>query len=229
MSAQQILELPLRARKHYGSWVRHPQVDEAAARLALWFVQGGLLWLSSNEVAGKSHLLQALGEEHPQVAMLDGKHSGGSSIEQLQVWLQACAHSAYWILDLSAGPLPQANAYAVFHLIERAKEMNRSLLISWRCEEQDLQPPELRSRLLMFERVDMAAPLSDEDLSSVLQSVLLTMQWDMKETVLPTLLSHVPRNLSELLAAIERLDNYSRQNSVRINATLALRVLKDID
>ena len=225
MSAQQTLLLPLVTQKHYGSWVRHPQVEDAAARCAFWLVQGGLLWLSSEEIAGKSHFLQALAQEHPQLAVLDGNANSGSSVQQLKLWLQKCQSSAYWLLDLPAGPLPQVQAYAVFHLIERAKEMNRSLLISWRCDEKDMQPPELSSRLLMMERVDMAAPLSDKDLSLVLQSVLLTMQWDMKETVLPSLLQHIPRKLSALLGAIEKLDEYSRQNNVKMNAALAVRIL----
>ncbi len=229
MSEQQALFLPLPTQKCYGNWVRHPQVEGASGRLALWFVRGGLLWLSSEEVAGKSHLLQALSEAHPQVAVLDGRGLESSSVQQLRAWLNACEYSAYWILDLPAGPMPPARAYAVFHLIERAKEMGRALLISWRCADEDMQPPELRSRLLMMERVDMAAPLQDEDLKHVLRSVLQTMQWDMKETVLPTLLQYVPRALSDLLNAIDKLDAYSRKSNVKMNAALALRILSQDD
>jgi hypothetical protein len=229
VSEQQNLTLPLPVQKHYGSWVRHSQVEDAGSRLALWFVQGGLLWLSSREVAGKSHFLQALGEGHPHVAMLECSPDALSSVQQLKLWLESCEFQAYWVLDLPAGALPSVYAFAVFHLIERAKEMNRSLLVSWRCEEADLNPPELSSRLLMMERVDMAAPIDDVDLSLVLQSVLQTMQWDMKETVLPTLLQHIPRNLSDLLAAIEQLDVYSRKHRVNMNAALALRVLNQHD
>lgn len=229
MSEQQALTLPLPSQRHYGNWVRHPQVEDANGRLALWFVQGGFLWLSSYEVAGKSHFIQALGKEHPHVALLECHDGAVSSVQQLKAWLNICGHKAYWILDLPAGILPQACAYAVFHLIERAKEMHRSLMICWRCDEQSLQPPELKSRLLMMERVDMAAPLQDADLNRVLQSVLQVMQWDMKETVLPTLLQHVPRNLSALLAAIAQLDAYSIENRVNMNAALALRVLNQHD
>ncbi|MDX8388137.1 MAG: hypothetical protein R8M46_06340 [Ghiorsea sp.] len=229
MSEQQTLILPLPVQKHYGNWVKHTQVEGASGRLALWFVQGGLLWLSSSEVAGKSHFLQALGEEHPHVAMLQCDQNATSSVHQLKLWLEACEFQAYWVLDLPEGVLAPVYSYAVFHLIERAKEMNRSLLISWRCGEGDLQPPELSSRLLMMERADMAAPSDDAELNAVLQSVLQTMQWDMKDTVLPTLLQHVPRNLSALLEAIAQLDVYSRKHRVNMNAALALRVLNKRD
>jgi len=225
VSEQQTLKLPLPSQKHYGTWVRHSGVEDANGRLALWFVRGGLLWLSSSEVAGKSHFVQALSEEHPQVALIDGAHGKGTSIQQLKSWLKLCEHHVYWMLDLPAGVLSPAKAYAVFHLIERAKEMNRSLMISWRCEEGEMNPPELRSRLWMMERIDMAAPVSDGDLKSVLESVLLSMQWDMKETVLPSLLQHVPRKLSALLDAVEQLDEYSRKNNVKMNAALAVRIL----
>ena len=225
MSAQQTLTLPLPVQKYYGSWVRHPEVELASSRVALWFVKGGLLWLSSTEVAGKSHFVQALSKEHPQACFIDGEVGDGTSVQQLKSWLGSCQHYAYWILDLPSGELSPAKAYAVFHLIERAKEMNRSLMISWRCQEGEMNPPELRSRLLMMERVDMQAPIADEDLHAVLRSVLQTMQWDMKETVLPALLEYIPRDLAALLDAIKRLDEHSRQHQVKMNSALAIRVL----
>lgn len=225
MSEQQTLLLPLPTQKHYGSWVHHAAVEEASSRLALWLVKGGCLWLSSDEVAGKSHLVQAVLEEHPQVAILESHQVASSSVQQLKHWLSACEFHACWMLDLPAGALPPSLAYAVFHLIERAKDMNKPLLICWRCEEKDMFPPELSSRLLMMEKVHMRTPQSDEDLKRVLESVLQTMQWDMKETVLPTLLQHIPRVLSDLLQAIEKLDVYSRKHGAKMNATLALKVL----
>ncbi|MDQ7001167.1 MAG: glucose-inhibited division protein A [Ghiorsea sp.] len=225
MSEQQTLALLLPIKKHYGSWVRHPQVEEASGRLALWFVQGGLLWLTSEEeAAGKSHLLQALADENPHVALLACDKRNVSSVQQLKLWLEQCEHQAYWILDLPAGEIPTPFAYAVFHLIERAKEMNKALLISWRCAENKM-PDELRSRLLMMAKVAMSAPVDDVDLKRVLDSVLRHMQWDMKETVLPTLLQHVPRTLGALLRALILLDAYSKAHKVRMNASLALRVL----
>jgi len=225
MSEQQTLPLPLPPKKDYGSWVQQPQAENAASRLALWLVRGGMLWLSSEEVAGKSHLIKAVFQEHPQVHFLAVDIQGLSSVQQLKVWLQACEHHAYWVLDLPAGKLNSALGYAVFHLIERAKDMNKSLLISWRCAAAHMQPPELSSRLLMFDGVHMSAPQCDEDLQKVLQSVLKNMQWDMKDTVLPTLLQYVPRELSALLDAISRLDDYSKKHNKKMNGTLALKIL----
>ncbi|MCF6208651.1 MAG: glucose-inhibited division protein A, partial [Ghiorsea sp.] len=97
MSEQQTLALSLPVRKHYGSWVRHPQVEEASGRLAVWFVQGGLLWLTSDGASGKSHLLQALADENPQVALLACDERNVSSVQQLKLWLEQCESQAYWI------------------------------------------------------------------------------------------------------------------------------------
>jgi len=228
-SKQQLLNLPIPKQKHYGNWVRHAQVESASSRLALWFVQGGFLWLTSDEVAGKSHLLKALADENTHVALLDGECKAASSVQLLKYWLNQCEHHAYWMLDLPAGALSVPCAYAVFHLIERAKEMNRSLVISWRCDASSMQPVELSSRLLMMEKIMMCAPVNDEDLEHVLQSVLQTMQWDMKETVLPTLIQHVPRDLPALLDAIAKLDTYSQAHGVAMNGARALRVLASHD
>ena len=225
MSTQQILTLDLPVQKHYGNWVRHSLVEGASGRLALWMVEGGALWLSSDEIAGKSHLIQAVFKEYSQIAFLPLFQTHLSSVAQLKAWLNFCEHHAYWVLDLPAGKLPVAASYAIFHLIERAKNMNKALLISWRCLEREMQPPELSSRLLMMEQVSVAAPVKDDDLKQVLESVLQTMQWDMKETVLPTLLQHIPRNLPDLLNAIEKLDVYSREKQVKMNGVLALKVL----
>ena len=224
MSQQQALKLSVLTEKHYGNWVRYAQVEEASARLALWLVKGGGVWLSSEDVAGKSHLIHAVFKEHPQVKIISPNAANMSSVRQLKSWLSVCEHHAYWVLDLPAGKLPTPLAYAVFHLIERAKNMNKALLISWRCTELDM-PPELSSRLLMMPQVKIEPSNNDEDLQRVLESVLQTMQWDMKETVLPTLLQHVPRNLPDLLNAIDKLDVYSREKRVKMNGVLALKVL----
>ena len=226
MKIQQALKFALPVRKSYGSWVRHPQVEVACGRLALWLVRGGFLWLTSDEVAGKSHFVQALADEHPKAVMIDVQKGDGDSVEQLKTWLDGAGGSSHWMVDLPAGGLPQAKAFALFHLIERAREMQKGLLISWRIEEPELAPPELRSRMLMMEKVEMQAPFKDEDLELVLKSVLQTMQWDMKETVLPTLLKYLPRELSTLLEAIERLDQHSREKPLKINAASAKRILE---
>ncbi|MDQ6989650.1 MAG: hypothetical protein Q9M19_07185 [Mariprofundaceae bacterium] len=208
------------------SWVSHAQVEVAFGRLALWLVQGGLLWLTSTDVAGKSHLLRKLSVSHPQIAYIDASlHLQTSSVRQLKVWLETAEHHAFWILDLPAGKLSPNVAYAAFHLIERAKTLNRALLISWRDENLAETLPELSSRLLMMEALKMAEPDKDEDLQQILQSVLKGMQWEMKESVIKALLLHVPRRLSDLLEAVLKLDQYSRQYAVKINGALAVKVL----
>lgn len=228
MSAQQTLNLPIPNQHHYGNWVRHAQVEDACGRIALWLVRGGLLWLTSDEMAGKSHFMQALGAEHPQIAYLEGSHEGLSSVQQLKTWLNTCEHHAYWVVDLPAGNLSPALAFATFHLIERAKAMNKALLICWRSEASSALPPELHSRLQMMDSAQMTAPASDEALQQVLHSVLQSMQWDMKDAVLHMLLQHVPRSLADLLAAVTLLDCYSRQHRLKINATSALKILQSV-
>jgi len=222
---QQALDLPLPEQKLYGNWVRHGQVEVAHARLALWLVKGGNIWLSSEEVAGKSHFMHALKSEHPSLVLLEPHVQPCSHIQQLKLWLDRAEHHVFWLVDLPAGLLPQPLALAVFHLIERAKEMHKELLISYRSEMFESLPPELTSRLRMCERVDMTPPRLDKDLQAVLESVLQTMQWDMKETVLPTLLQYLPRDLALLLQAIDALDAYSKVHKVKMNAVLALKVL----
>jgi len=210
--------------KSCNQWVRHPQVEAAQGRLALWMVQGGLLWLSSNEIAGKTHLLRQLSAEHPQLMYMDASKQQNTSVRQLKSWLDSCEHHAFWVLDLPAGKLTTALAYATFHLIERAKSMNRALLLCWRGEVHTCLP-ELSSRLMMMESVHMAEPVQDDDLQHIMRAVLKSMQWDMHDAVLRTLLLHIPRNLADLLDAVAQLDQYSRQYKVKMNGALAMKVL----
>ncbi|MDX8382534.1 MAG: hypothetical protein R8M45_00535 [Ghiorsea sp.] len=228
MSIQQALSLAIPDQQHYGNWVHHPQVAEACGRIALWLVQGGHLWLSSTEQAGKSHFIQALSQDHPQLVHLQCAPQQLSSLQQLKTWLNHCQDHAYWALDLPAGDLSPAVAYATFHLIERAKQMNRALLISWRCPKDNNLPPELSSRLQILDHAHMAPPQGDAELQQVLLSVLHAMQWEMKDAVLRSLLQHTQRSLPALLHAVQCLDRYSRQHRVKINGKSALAILKDM-
>jgi len=204
---QQRLDLSIPPQYDYGDWVRHPGVELACNRLALWLVQGGRLWLRSTSVAGKTHLLRALQQEHPCMGIIQvNRQMTSSSLQQVDAWVRQLESKAFWAADVQAGNLSQSAGHALFHWLERARDMNRPVLVAWRCGSNDFEPPELRTRLNAMEQIETLPPGSDEDLLSVLHSFALSMQWQIPEGSLETLIRYLPRELEIQLEALRWLD-----------------------
>ncbi|HXH63999.1 MAG TPA: hypothetical protein VNH42_00655 [Mariprofundaceae bacterium] len=197
------------------TWVRHDGVEDACNRLALWLVHGGRLWLSSDAVAGKSHLLSLLAAEHPQLGLIHvDSDASGRALQQVREWLDQLEGKAFWAVDVQAGPLAQAHAFALFHLLERARDMRRPIILAWRSG--GVIPPELDSRLKGMERVVMQAPHGDEDLRRVMRAVAAGLQWEIPDAALDVLLVHLPRHLDALPRMLRSLEADSLQNGKRL-------------
>lgn len=235
---QQRLVPQLERQHHYGNWVHHRGVDLASSRLALWLVRGGMLWLTSDCVCGKTHYLNALACEHPQLALIRVQHDAqDTSVKQVRAWLEQLGHAAYWALDVDAGAMPRGTALALYHLIEYAKSQGKALLIAWRGDAEVMQglPPELCTRLHTFERLDMLAPRDDADLLSILHSVADSLQWSVKDSVLKTLVAEYSRSLANQLQALRALETASlsehhpRRPGGKLTSDKAKQALEDVE
>ncbi len=203
------LQMHIPNQHDYGAWVRHAGVEDACDRLALWSVHGGRLWLSSEHAAGKSNLLGTLAAEYASMAWLEVVDQGEENSWQLaQDWEKRMTEKSSWLIDVPAGAMSVALAHALFHLLERGRDQQRSVVISWRGEIETL-PPELSSRLLAMEKVSMYPPASDVDLLQVLRSSAGDLQWDIREQVLQAMLMYLPRQLDVLVAALKELETLS--------------------
>jgi hypothetical protein len=203
------LQLNIPSQHDYGAWVRHAGVEDACDRLALWSVQGGRLWLSSEYAAGKSNLLGTLAAEYASMAWLEVVDQCEENSWQLaQQWEKCMAEKPRWLIDVPAGAMSVAFAHALFHLLERGRDQQRSIVIAWRGDAHSL-PPELSSRLLAMEKVCMSPPASDVDLLQVLRSSAGDLQWDIREQVLQSMLIYLPRQLDVLVAALNELETLS--------------------
>ncbi|MDX8397467.1 MAG: hypothetical protein R8K49_04010 [Mariprofundaceae bacterium] len=207
------------------AWVHHRGTEPACSRLALWLIHGGLLWLNSSNTAGKSHLLKVLYLEQAHLGLVTVQ-SELSSIKQVSNWLEVLTPYANWAIDLPAGPLPHHTGLALFHLIERAKQMNRPLLISWRCPDQELGPIELASRMRMLEQLQLQSPDCDEDLKSVLQACAKQLHWDIPEALLKVMLTYLSRDLSTQINALHHLESASIEERARLSQTWARNKLQ---
>lgn len=212
---QQRLNWLLPSQMGDGAWIRHSGVEAACNRLALWLVHGGRLWLTSDEVAGKSHLLSYLAAEHTQLGLIQvDANATGHALQLVRKWIILLESNAFWALDIQAGPLNPAPAFALFHLLERARDMRRSVVLAWRGSGS--LPPELESRLRGMERVDMRSPRSDADLRCIMRSVADSLQWEIPDSVLDMLLTRLPRRLDALPQMLRSLEADSLENKKRL-------------
>jgi len=234
MKNQLRLQMNLPPAYDYGSWVRHAGVEDSCDRLALWDIHGGRLWLSSAAAAGKSHLLRVFSADHAAVTMLDVSisHADGSnafesnpavfnqtdnnqtncnqtdSNQLTQQWVELLAGTSCWLIDVPAGAMSQTVAHALFHLLERARDLQCAIVLAWRGDPASL-PPELSSRLLAMDKISMAAPADDEALLQVLRASAGSLQWDIREQVLQAMLTYLPRQLDVLVPALKALEALS--------------------
>jgi len=208
----------------YHTWIHHQGTISACTRLAMWLNNGGILWLKSDSPAGKSHLLRALQEEYPQLACLQIQPAL-PALQQVAAWLEILEKHTFWSIDLPAHGLPEHTATALFHLIERAKTMARPLLIAWRCEDHDLAPAELASRMRMMEQICIAPPESDDDLHNVLKAAAHQLHWDMPDKLIKVMITHLARDLDSQLSALKHLEAASQTERAHMTQAWARQKL----
>ena len=205
------LQMQLPPVYDYGAWVRHAGVEQGCNRLALWGVHGGALWLTSDHVAGKSHLLRTLACDLPCAALLTVHTDHGSaadSREMVQRWVHLLQPGSHWLIDVEAGAMPEQFAHALFHLLERARDLQRHVVVAWRGDADSL-PPELSSRLRAMETVEMTPPADDDALLQILRASAGELQWDIRAQVLQAMLTYLPRQLDVLIFALNMLETNS--------------------
>lgn len=204
------LQLTLPVSYDYYNWFRHEGVEDACNRLALWTVHGGRIWLSSESTAGKTHLLRTISADHPSIALLsiNATQAQDASWALAQQWVKKLEPRSHWMIDVEAGDLPQAAALALFHCLERARDLQRPVIIAWRGNIE-LLPPELSSRLLAMESVKLSPPNDDDGLLQILGNSAGKLQWDIREQVLQSMLTYLPRQLDILIPALRELERLS--------------------
>jgi len=217
---QMRLALSLPERYDYGDWIRHDGVDEACNRMALWSIHGGFIWLRSQDPAGKTHLLRTLAREHGNTYILEisANNSDQPAWQLVQQWMGRLKESRAWMIDIQPGPLPITVAQALFHCVERARDLQRPLAIAWRGDI-DALPPELSSRLLAMEQCLLAPPSDDEALLNILHSSAGRLQWEIRQQVLQAMLTYLPRQLDILIPALRELERLSFEQHHRPSAT----------
>lgn len=217
------LPLALAYAPQYG---RDTFVPGASNHAALRLIESWPDWHSSVVLvsgprgSGKTHLahiwakradapiLEAAGLS---ISMLPGLEDGGAMV----------------IEDVDAATFPET---ALFHLINRTKEVRASLLVTSReaAGSWGVSLPDLRSRLRMAAAVALGAP-DDELLRKVMVKLFADRQLIVDKQVVNYLLVRMHRSLGFAATVVRALDVAALAAGRRITRAVAAEVLADLD
>lgn len=187
-----------------------------------------LLYLWGGAGSGKSHLLQAscqavnLTQSAIYLPLNLLKEWGPQTIEGLEEQALVC------IDDIDAIAQDSAWEEALFHLYNKIKDLDQSLLIISGNQSPTtlgIKLPDLRSRL-SWGLVIQLMELSDEDKINTLKLHALRRGFDLPESVGQFLLNRCSRNMHDLQQLLNRLDDASLAAQRKITIPFVKETLK---
>lgn len=130
------------------------------------------------------------------------------------------------IEDVDSGPVPET---ALFHLMNRVKELGASLLMTARepAEAWEVGLPDLRSRLRLATPVALGAP-DDDLLRLVLVKLFADRQLVADKPLIDYLVARMDRSLSFAVTLVRALDDAALAAGRGITRPMAARVLADL-
>ncbi|NVJ60946.1 MAG: DnaA regulatory inactivator Hda [Gammaproteobacteria bacterium] len=164
------------------------------------------VYLWGNQGSGKSHLLQAFGNQSESVIYIPLKEPGlaPEMLEGLESFQIVCIDD----IDAIAGDAKWEEG--IFHLYNRIKDIGNSLVISGNQSPNDIgiSLNDLKSRLTAM-TVFKIQMLSDTDKQVLLQQKAAAMGFTLGSEVAQFVLSRSSRDLHYLMKALDQLDSAS--------------------
>jgi chromosomal replication initiation ATPase DnaA len=222
LSAPQQLPLALAHAPQYGrdTFMEGPSNGAALKLVGAWpDWPSAVVLLSGPAGSGKTHLAH-IWAERAEARILEAAGLSVATLPELD------AGGAMAIEDVDIGPVPEA---ALFHLINRAKEIGGWLLLTARepAEAWDVTLPDLRSRLRLATPAAVGAP-DDELLRRVLVKLFADRQLIVDRPVIDYLMVRMERSLSFATALVRALDGAALAAGRRITRPMAAQVLAEI-
>jgi chromosomal replication initiation ATPase DnaA len=211
------LDLPVKPRFGADDFLVSSCNETAFATLentASW--PGGMLVLSGPKGCGKSHLAAIWAERFAAPVIQASSVAPGHVDSLLQ-------RKGLAVEDVDAKTVDEA---ALFHLINRAAEKQKPLLLTSRTAvgALGLRTPDLQSRLRRMPSVEIAPP-DDELLRALVVKLLLDRQMMVDTSVVAFLTLHSERSFDGVRQMIEHLDRETLAQGRRLSRQAAASIL----
>jgi chromosomal replication initiation ATPase DnaA len=218
----QQLPLALAHAPHYG---RDAFVEGESNRAALRLVDSWPGWpspvvlLTGPAGSGRTHLAH-IWAERADARIVEGAGLSVGTVPDLK------PGGAMAVEDVDAAAIPEA---ALFHLINRAKELDAWLLLTagGPPEEWRVELPDLRSRLRLATPAALGAP-DDDLLRQVLVKLFADRQLIVDKPLLDYLIVRMERSLSFAGLLVPALDDAALAAGRPVSRAVAGTVLKDL-
>jgi DnaA-homolog protein len=233
VSAQR--QLPLRfvegRRMDFELFVAGPNAEATAAVSAAGVEQAGSIYLSGPSGTGKSHLLlaacQQTTDRQRSSALIPLREVAGCQPQVLD-GLESMGMVCLDDIDLVAGDLEWERA--IFNLYNRCREAGSPLLLAGRVGPANLglSLKDLLSRLewgLVFQ----LKPLTDADKLTALRKRAVRRGLQLSDDVGRFMLQRLPRDMTALMASLERLDEASLVRRRRLTIPLLRELFRSQD
>ena len=170
--------------------------------------------------SGKSHLAH-IWAERANAPILEAAGLSAATLPAIH------AGSAFAIEDADAGPIPEA---ALFHVMNRVKEVGASLLMTARAAAQawPIGLPDLRSRLRLATPVTLGPP-DEALLRVVLVKLFADRQLIVDKPVIDYLIVRMERSLSFAASLVRALDVAALAAGRRVSRSMAAEILAELN
>ncbi|CAI3924448.1 Chromosomal replication initiation ATPase DnaA (DnaA) (PDB:1L8Q) [Commensalibacter papalotli (ex Botero et al. 2024)] len=230
-SRQLALPFPYTPRFIYSEFISAPSNAGARAWLGInqrvrsvpdWPDQRLAIWGDSG--TGKTHLLQIWAEKESALFLPGSILAQNSSV----YWLEQIKEEWVKALVIDDADII-TNSNALLHLLNLAKELNLSIILSGRSPPArwDVGLPDLASRLRAMTTVKIEQP-EDELLRILFLRLLAERQLIVSSSMIEWLIIRLPRTAFAIRDAVNRLDKATLADGGGVTRNLAIRVLEDL-
>jgi DnaA family protein len=183
-----------------------------------------VIYVYGESGTGKTHLLQAsysmAFESSLLSAYIDCKQEIPNTVfEDL--------HSLEWVCLDNIDNLNPTQQYALFDFYNQAQQNQLNLIISAQCPPSELNMlKDLQTRLSLA-TVFALEMLSDADKINILEQIMKRKNIQVKHSIYTYLFNYYSRDLTQVLAILERLECYSLEQKNKMSIPLLKTLLRD--
>ena len=196
-------------------YVANPDVSPLNILLCPEIWGNHALLICGEKGAGKTHLCYIYANTY-NVPLVQGKDLNLDNLPELA--------SAGCVVD----GIETADETMVFHLLNMAKEFHTHVVVSSQISLNNVQLPDLHSRLCQAMRITLDLP-NDDVLSTVLLKQFADRNLRLSSDVMSYIMPRMPRSYSGVALLVQVLDETALESKVNITIPFVRKILSDFN